>query len=293
MRAKTVVVTGATSGLGSATASTLARTGADLVLLGRNEQAGQKLVRQFNQTGLGKAEFLRVDFSIQAEVRAAVQAIADRHPCVDVLINNAGARFDVYHPTVDGFELTFATNHLSHFLLTCSLLESLLRAPAARVVTVSSGSHGGASLDVGWQLGASNYDRRVAYANSKLANIVFAYALAHQLKDTHVTSNAVDPGGVATNFARNNGLLSWAKHLVAHGLRRELVSARRGAETIVWLASSPKVQGVTGKYFRHKLEVHSSGLSYDPAIARDLWDLSVELTGVGEKSRITSSAIGS
>lgn len=199
---------------------------------------------------------------------------------VDVLINNAGARFDRYQETAEGIELTFATNHLGHFLLTRLLLEPLMCAPAARVVTVGSSAHAGAGTGDDWNLTRSTYDRRLAYARSKLANIMFAYELADRLRDTGMTSNAVDPGFVLTKFARNNGLVSWLKHNVAHAFRCELVLPYQGARDLIQLAAAKDVAAVTGKYFLAGREVESSSASYDRTAARHLWDLSERLTGL-------------
>ncbi len=259
----------------------LAALNANLVLVGRNEHAGQDVVRRLlRRSPRSRVEFIRTDLSRQSDVRVLAAMITERCERVDILINNAGARIDNYHETDDGIELTFATNHLGHFLLTGLLLERLLQAPSGRVITVSSGSHSGVSARERWYLDRANYDRRVAYAKSKLANIMFAYELAERLRKTRVTSNAVDPGGVATNFARNNGLVPWIRHLAAHALRRELVSPRRGAETLVYLAAAEEVAGVTGKFFCHRQQVESSATSHDREEARRLWDLSVQLTDV-------------
>ena len=140
--------------------------------------------------------------------------------------------------TEDGLERTFATNHLGHFLLTSLLMDHLRAAPSARIITVSSSAHRAANDDGIWSYQGHEYDRRQAYAKSKLANILFAFELARRLQGTRIVSNAVDPGVVSTNFARNNGLLAWAKHTISHGLRGELVSAARAADTIVYLATS-------------------------------------------------------
>ena len=276
---RTCVITGATSGIGRAVALALGELGADLILTGRNEPAGTELVQRLRaRQPRGVFEFIRTDLSRQDQIRKCAERVVETYDRIDVLINNAGARFDQYYETSDGIELTFATNHLGHFLLTCLLCERLVQAPAARVITVSSGSHSSATAEGEWCLTRDNYDRRLAYAKSKLANIMFARALAERLGATRVTSNTVDPGGVASNFCRNNGLVSWIRHLVAHALTRQLASPRKGAETVVYLAVSEEVNGVTSKHFRDNREVASSQGSYDRREAQRLWDLSVELT---------------
>ena len=280
---KICVVTGATSGIGRAAARALAELNATLILTGRHERAGRNIVRRLQRRWpRGSVEFIRTDLSRQADVRGLAAYVNGTYDRVDVLLNNAGARFDEYRETSDGIELTFATNHLGHFLLTSLLLDRLKQAPGARVVTVASSAHFGASADGGWSLERHRYDRRLAYAKSKLANIMFAYELARRLRNTRVTSNAVDPGLVATNFARNNGLVPWLRHLVAHALRRELVSPKKGAETLVYCAASPDVAGVTGKYFRDNQHAESSSASHDREEAQRLWRLSAKLTGVNE-----------
>jgi NAD(P)-dependent dehydrogenase (short-subunit alcohol dehydrogenase family) len=198
------------------------------------------------------------------------------------LINNAGARNYEYEENEDGIESTFATNHLGHFLLTCLLIDKMKKAPKARVVTVSSGLHAKASAEGDWYFGRADYDGGLAYAKSKLANVMFAYELARRLGHTRVTSNAVNPGVVATNFERNNGFRRWLGFLVGHGLKRRLISARTAAADVVFVAASETIAGVTGKYFVRKRQVESSASSYDIEAARRLWDLSAELSGLRE-----------
>lgn len=282
---KTCVITGATSGLGKAAAQKLGALGANLVLTGRNERAGRDIVGTLRRRYPSiTVDYIRADLSRQADVRLLASTIVRDHPTVDVLLNNAGARFDRYGQTPDGVERTFATNHLGHFLLTHLLAENLLRAPAARVVTVSSGAHRGATAEGGWQLTASNYDRRLAYAKSKLANVMFAYELARRLRHTRVSSNVVDPGGVATHFARNNGTASWIRHLVGHALSRDLIFTGRGARPLIHLAVAANLLGLTERYFCRTGETKSSPASYDIDEAKRLWELSVGLMGLGGHS---------
>lgn len=278
---QTCVITGATSGIGLAAAKALSAAGANLLLVGRRESLGIQIAAKLRQKpGAGWVEFLRADLSDFAQVRQLASGISAKHRSVDILINNAGARFNKFQKASSGVELTFATNHLGHFLLTSLLLEPLLRAPSARVITVGSGAHGGVDASGSWWLEEEHYDRKLAYGKSKLANIVFSYELARRLRSTKVTSNAVDPGGVATNLGRNNGLLSWFRHLAYYGLKRELLSPRVGAETVVYLATDPALRGVSGRYYCKKREVQSSAASRDANAAAQLWSLSVELTNL-------------
>jgi len=284
LKGKTCVITGATSGIGRATAIQLGRLQADLILIGRDERRGAELIRRLERAHAhGNSLFLRADLSVQREVRELSATIQSRCTSVDVLINNAGARFDSFRPSPDNIESTFATNHISHFLLTILLLEKLLAAKAARVVTVSSSAHRSASGDFERNLRAENYDRKIAYGNSKLANVMFAYELARRLRGTGITSNTMDPGGVATNLGRNNGIVSWLRHIGYHTLKRDLILPRKGAETIVYLATSPEVDGISGKYFFRNRMAESSRISHDEDAAKRLWELSLHMTGLDER----------
>jgi NAD(P)-dependent dehydrogenase (short-subunit alcohol dehydrogenase family) len=254
---------------------------ANLVLIGRNRSAGQAVLRRLQRRGAhSTVDFICSDLSRQSDVRALAAQIRLKYERVDVLVNNAGARIDEYRETDDGIEATFATNHLSHFLLTCLLFDRLVRTPDSRVVTVASGAHFGTTAQGDWCLTRANYNRQVAYAKSKLANVMFAYELARRAKPGGLLSNAVDPGLVFTNFARNNGFIPWLRFMIAHAIRRELVLSTKGAETIVYLATSPEVNGVTGKYFRRNQQTASSEWSYDHKEAERLWNLSAQLTHV-------------
>lgn len=284
LQGKTCVITGATSGLGRAAATALGGTGANLILTGRRESEGRALASLLGkQTGSSKIEFFPADISNQKQVRLLAEDILKRTDRIDVLINNAGARFNEFQQSADGIELTFATNHIGHFLLTCLLLESLLRAKQARVITVGSGAHAGISAEDPWVLTRESYDRKLAYRKSKLANIVFAYELARRLATSNVVSNAVDPGGVATNLGRNNGLISWLRHLLYYALRGQLLTPRQGARGIVNLATSSSAARPSGKYFAGDCEADSSPASHELKAAARLWSLSVEMTRLNEE----------
>jgi NAD(P)-dependent dehydrogenase (short-subunit alcohol dehydrogenase family) len=255
-----------------------------LVLIGRNSRSGTAVAERICSIHPDcHAEFVQADLSRMADVRRLGESLRKRLQQVDILINNAGARFDEYQETEDGLERTFATNHLSHFLLTAHLLERLLAASSARIITVASSAHEGIRLNGDWNLKRDNYNRKVAYGRSKLANLMFAYELARRLRETRVSSNAVDPGGVATNLGRNNGLMAWVKHLAYYALKRELLGPRKGSDTMVWLALSNDAAKESGRYFRCRRPVESSAASHDIAAARALWRLSLQWTGVGEE----------
>jgi NAD(P)-dependent dehydrogenase (short-subunit alcohol dehydrogenase family) len=283
---KVFVITGATSGIGRAAALRLAQPDSVLVLLGRNPRRGSEVVERIKRImPNARAHFIAGDLSVQSDVRELAMAIRESFGHVDVLINNAGARFDTYGATEDGLERTFATNHLGHFLLTSLLLEHLRAAPSARIITVSSSAHRAAKPDGIWSCQKHEYDRRQAYAKSKLANILFAFELARQLKDTRIVSNAVDPGIASTNFARNNGIFAWARHTISHGLRGELVSVVSAADTLVHLATSDEVAGLTGALLRERQMFEPSQAARNAFLAAALWSESVALTRVDASIR--------
>ena len=280
-RDKVVVITGATSGIGRATAFRVAGTGIRLVLVGRNETKGIEVVSRIRSSSPRCiCEFLRADLSDLTRVKELASRINDRYDRVDVLINNAGGRFSHFEQTTDGLERTFATNHLGHFLLTALILNRILDAREARIITVGSGAHFGIDGTPLWVLQRTHYDRKLAYGTSKLANIIFAYELARRLSGTPVTSNVVDPGGVATNLGRNNGWTAWLRHLVYYAAKGELVGADHAANHIAYLGFAGELTGVSGQYFRDGRVVASSPASRDDTVAQGLWSLSVNLTGL-------------
>jgi len=281
MKNKICLITGATSGIGKAAAFQLADLGASLILLSRNEKGGQKICEQIREIHKNaQVKFYRVDISSMKEVRSVSEKIKKDFDNIDVLINNAGARFDNYLKNDEGIELTFATNHLGHFLLTLSLIEMLRKSAQGRIINVSSPAHSRATEEFDDIEAPVNYDRRLAYGRSKLAILYFTYELSTRLKDSNITVNAVDPGGVATNFSRNNGLYPWLKHYLSYILQLKLISPQKAAETIVYLASSEEVSKTTGKYFYEKKEINSSPASYSKEASLKLWQLSLKLTVV-------------
>jgi len=284
MNNKTCLITGTTSGIGKAAAFKLADLGASLILLSINEEKGKKICNQIRKKiNRAQVKFYRVDISSMKEVRRVVENIKSDFNHIDVLINNAGARFDNYLKNDEGIELTFATNHLGHFLLTLSLIEMLKKSSQGRIINVSSSVHTGVTQELDDIAAPINYDRRVAYGRSKLANLYFTYALSRKLRGSKMTVNALHPGGVATNFSRNNGLLPWLKHYIYYLLKRELISPQKAAETIIYLASAKEVSNITEKYFFDKKVIKSSSASYNKEAALKLWQLSLKLTGVDDQ----------
>jgi retinol dehydrogenase 12 len=283
MAGKVCMITGATSGLGRVTATELAKLGATVVVHGRDlgkcEAAAMKIR---DATGNPQVECLLADLSSLEDVRRFAANFKSEYGRLDVLINNAGAMYLGRAETADGYEMTFGVNHLSHFLLTNLLMDTLKASAPSRIINVSSAAHERATLDFGdlqWRRGYSGWG---AYARSKLENILFTYELARRLPTSQVTANALHPGLVATNFGLNNSIMKFTApvwHLAA-------ISVEEGAKTIVYLASSPDVSGVSGKYFVKQKPVESSKASYDAAGAMRLWQISEELTGLkeGEKT---------
>jgi retinol dehydrogenase 12 len=276
---KEIVVTGATDGIGKVTARELAKMGASVMIVGRDAAKGEAVVRELRQAaGHERVSFVAGDLATQKGVRAAAAAIKGRLKKLDVLVNNAGAMFMKRELTEDGIERTFALNHLGYFLLTHELLDLLKASAPARIVTVASAAHQGAKLDMADLQNAKNYSGFRVYGQSKLANIYFTYELARRLQGTNVTANCLHPGFVASRFGNNTGgifrlMIGWAKLVAA-------ISEDNGAKTSVFLASSPEVQGVTGKYFDKCAAVPSSAVSNDVDIARALWRESERLTGI-------------
>jgi retinol dehydrogenase-12 len=278
MKNKTVVITGATSGLGKIAAEALAGMGASLILVGRNETRGGQTVAEIkSKTGNSNLTFLTANLSSMAEVKHLASEINTRVEKIDVLLNNAGAIFMNRQTTIDGYEMTLALNHLSPFLLTNLLMNKLIGAPAARIVTVSSMAHRFANLDFNDLMSQKGYSAWRVYGTSKLANILFTYQLANNLKDTPVTANTLEPGFVKTNFGRSNGGIY--KIMVSISMILA-ISPEQGAKTSIYLASSPEVEGVNGKFFSNCKPVRSSASSYNEETGRRLWDSSLKLTGL-------------
>ena len=280
---KVCMVTGATSGIGKVAARELAQRGAEVVVVGRNEARCEATVSQIRQqTANPSVEFLLADLSSQQEVRRLAREFESRYPRLDVLVNNAGAIMLSRRESVDGIEMTLALNHLAYFLLTNLLLDTLKSSAPARIVNVSSNSHERAKLDFDDLQNRRRYWGFRAYAWSKLENILFSYELARRLEGTGVTVNALHPGLVGTNFLANNGALG---RLLKMLVVIKGISPERGARTSIYLASSPELETVTGRYFFQEQEVPSSSASYDEDAARRLWQLSAEMTGLAAESR--------
>jgi len=279
MRGKTVLITGATNGIGLEAAVELARLGARVVMVGRDPARTEAAVATVKRrSGSRDVSHLLCDFSSQASIRALAADVLASVERLDVLVNNAGAVNKARRLSVDGIEMTFAVNHLGYFLLTNLLRDLLVRSAPARVVTVASQSHRQGTLDfadLGFEHG---YAIMKAYARSKLANVLFAAELARRLAGTGVTSNSLHPGVVATNIW--SGAPAWAKPLVAILYRPFMITPAEGGATIVQLAASPELEGVTGKYFEKQVAVTPAPLAQDAALAKRLWEVSAAMVGL-------------
>jgi NAD(P)-dependent dehydrogenase (short-subunit alcohol dehydrogenase family) len=277
LKGKTVLVTGATNGIGLETARELARQGAQVTIVSRDAGKCAAVAERIQAETGNRVEWIAADLSSLEGVMQAAMTFKQRHTRLHVLVNNAGAYFTKRLVSADGFEMTFALNHLSYFLLTNLLLDVLKASAPARIVNVSSGAHVGAKLDFDDLQNEEHYSGFPVYGQSKLANLLFTYELARRLEGSRVTVNALHPGYVATGFALNNGPLF--KVLAGFFARLFAQKPQKGAETSIYLASSSEVEGVTGKYFSNCKETQSSQASYDRAAAEKLWQISLELTG--------------
>lgn len=285
MKNKIILITGATNGIGKVAATELAKQGATVVIVGRSVEKAMATVKDIQQaTGhQQQVDYLLADLSSMAQVRRLAEEFKKKYDRLDVLINNAGGTFTTRQETVDGYERTFATNHLSYFLLTTLLLDMLKASAPARIVSVASNAHmfGKINFD-DLQNRSYGFQGFGAYGNSKLANIMFTYELERRLKGTAVTANVLHPGFVATGFGQNNtGLFGSGIKLIQSAFA---LTPQQGADTIVYLASSPAVEGVTGKYWEKRKAISSSKASYDETTAKRLWEVSEQLVNAVPES---------
>ena len=277
MAGKLCLVTGATAGIGFETARALAGMGAKVIIVSRSRERCQGAIQQIiKETGNQQVDYIASDLSHMAGVQQAAYDFKRNYPKLDVLVNNAGAYFSSRLVSADGYEMTFALNHLNYFLLTQLLLDVLKASGPARIVNVSSDAHRGAQINFDDLQNKKNYQGFRAYGQSKLANVFFTFELARKLEGSHVTTNALHPGFVATNFATNNGpIYKFAMRLGSFLAR----SPEKGAQTSIYLASSPAAEGVSGKYFSDSKAVDSDPSTYDQTTAARLWQASLELIG--------------
>ncbi|HEX5083983.1 MAG TPA: SDR family oxidoreductase [Blastocatellia bacterium] len=272
MNEKICLVTGANSGIGKVTAKALAARGATVIMVSRNRERGEaardEIVRK---TGNENVDLMIADFSDLSQVRRLAAGVKAKYPRLHILVNNAGTFIDKWTLTVDGYEATFAVNHLGYFLLTKELLGLLKSSAPARIVNIASDAHNRGHIHFDDLNLENGYGAWKAYCQSKLANVLFTYELARRLEGTGVTANCAHPGVVGTNLFNSVG--GWAGKIVRL-FTPFMRTPEKGADTMIWLASSPEVEGVTGKYFSDRKEQATNPESYDTAVAARLWEIS-------------------
>ncbi len=277
MTGRICVVTGATRGIGRATAEGLAHLGAQVVMVCRRREDGEKVSREISIGRGVTPDIVTADLSSQASIRQAAAYLKGRYPRLHVLINNAGVIPRKREVTVDGLETQFAVNHLAYFLLTNLLLPELEAGAPSRIINVTSGAHTHATMDFDDLQAEHGYQPKQVYSRSKLANVLFTYELSRRLGSIDVTANCLNPGVVATRMLADYTGVPFGGGALA---RTFGATPEQGAETSIYLAVSPEVERVTGKYFERKREIPSSRESYDEAAARRLWEVSERLTSL-------------
>ena len=283
MKDKTVVVTGGNNGIGLETAVGLSTLGAHVVITARNQAKGEAALADIkDRSQSDSVQLMLADFASLSSIRDFAANFKKDHDRLDVLVNNAGGVNTSRSETQDGFETTFGVNHLGYFLVTNLLLDMLKASAPARVVSVSSRAHErrkGMNFD---DLNSKqSYSGMGVYGDSKLANVLFTYELARRLKGSGVTANCLHPGVVRSGFGQNNGgFISFAFKSFYTLLTPVTKSNAQGAKTSIYLASSPEVEGVTGKYFADSKETPSSPASHDEEAAKRLWEISEQMTGL-------------
>jgi NAD(P)-dependent dehydrogenase (short-subunit alcohol dehydrogenase family) len=273
---KVMLVTGATAGIGKVTAWELARTGATVVLVGRNSQKANETVREIQEDlhGNAKLDVIIGDLSSLKDIQKVANTFKEKYSRLDVLINNAGGFFSKRLESVDGYEMTLALNHLNYFYLTNLLLDVIFQTPTARIVNVSSSAHYGSKLNFSDIQRKKSYFGWRVYAESKLMNILFTRVLAQKLSGSHVTANSLHPGFVATNFGHGKDLSAWA---IKIGQFLMAISPQAGARTSIYLATASDVEGVSGKYFTRCQQRQPSMAAMEDRAANMLWELSEDL----------------
>jgi len=275
MKGKICMITGANSGMGKATALELAEMGATIIMVCRNENRGNIAMKEImDKTGNKNIDLFIADLSSQQAIRQFIDAFKRKYENLHVLINNAGVVLKKRTLTFDGIETNFAVKYLAPFLLSNLLLDILKKSSPSRIINVTSGLHKNATIDFDDLQSEKAYSAFGTYGKSKLALVLFTYELSRRLEGTNISVNILHPGVVSTNLGRD-------MNAFMRGFQKIFFkSPKKGAETSIYLASSPDVEGVTGKYFINKKEAKSSEVSYNEEISRKLWDLSVKLTNL-------------
>jgi NAD(P)-dependent dehydrogenase (short-subunit alcohol dehydrogenase family) len=279
MEGKVCVITGATSGIGLEAAKGIAALGAHVLVIGRNPEKAESAAAEVRAAGAGPVDVMLADFSSLAAVRALAGDVARRYPKIDVLLSNAGVYAVRRRVTGDGFEEMFAVNHLAAFAFVNTLRERMIASAPSRIVVVASSAHYGASLDFDDLQSERSFRSMRVYSKSKLANVMFTYALARRLEGSRVTANCLHPGFVATNLGSGNRI-PVKPFMTLFRLTGRAINVRDGADTPIYLSSSPDVEGVSGKYFDDRREKMSSPPSYDEDAQERLWEISSRLAGM-------------
>jgi NAD(P)-dependent dehydrogenase (short-subunit alcohol dehydrogenase family) len=275
MNGKVCLVTGATDGIGKVSARVLAELGAKVIIVGRNPEKSAIVLAELRSiSGNENIDLLMADLAVMQEVRDLAEQVISRYDRIDVLLNNAGGYFTKHEITSDGLEMTFALNHMSYFLLTNKLMELLKYSAPARIVNVSSNAHYGVDMEFENLNGEQEYKAWKAYQKSKLANVLFTYELLKKVP-ADITVNCLHPGFVATNFGHNNG--GFVGPVLKIAQRISAINPEEGAETSIFLCSSPEVKGVTGKYFFKCKPKTSSQESRNKDTGKRLWQISADL----------------
>jgi retinol dehydrogenase-14 len=284
MVGKVCMVTGASSGIGKATALGLARKGATVVLVCRDKSRGEAVLEEMKQRYENcSADLLIAELSSQESIRALVRQFINKYEKLHVLINNAGVYFTKRRVTIDGIETVFAINYLAPFLLTNLLLAILKKSAPARIINVAGAHHTKGIINFDDLQGEQDFSGSRAIAQSKLAEVIFTYELARRLEGTRVTANCADPGMVATNLVdKDEDLPKIVKYLFKL-IKPFLKSPEKGAETSIYLATSPEVEDITSRYFVNKKIVSSSPQAHDIATAKQLWEVSATLTHIDNR----------
>jgi len=278
MQGKKCLVTGATSGIGEAIAFALAQKGAEVIIVSRSEEKCARAVSQIQeQSGNSAISYFQADLSSQQEIRLLATEIKKKYSTLDVLVNNAGDFFWKRRESVDGIEMTFALNHLNYFLLTNLLIDLLRKPPSARIVNTSSGVHNNQVIDFNDLQLKKNYLHFRAYGKSKLANLYFTYELSRRLNGSGITVNAFNPGFTKSNISKEGNLAAKIFMPLTNIFSNP---TEQGADSGVYLTSSPEVESITGKYYFERKPIPSSDISYDEEIAQRLWKISEELIGL-------------
>jgi NAD(P)-dependent dehydrogenase (short-subunit alcohol dehydrogenase family) len=276
MEGKTVAATGATSGIGEVAIAKLAAMGARIVFVARDAKRAEATLARLERIAPGRGHRAHIaDLQLIAEARRVGEAIAASEARIDALLNNAGAIFSRRRVTAEGLEATYALNHMAYFVLTQALRARLLASAPARIVSTASNAHFGARLDFADLQCARDYSGWRAYRRSKLCNVLFTRELARRLAGTGVTANCLHPGFVASRFGDEAG--GWNGWAISLAKRFAAISPEEGADTIVYLASSPAVAAVSGAYFAKRKIAKPSAAARDDAAARTLWERSEEL----------------